>query len=201
MRLRNADFPESATCGIGRRNGQMTMQYVSTRGEAPDSDFPTRSLPGLRATAGSMCRSDWPQFSAAEIRAMRGLPYPDLAIRLLTPFLGGEIDACRLRAAGARSLRDVPPRRRLPAGADRRQHLRPRAVPRPDAGLQGCGDAASGAADGPCAGRARRSARRSSAPPRATPAARRSTPSPGATAPTSSSCFRTARFRRCSSGR
>src|SRR5690606_18325944 len=36
--------------------------------------------------------TEWPKFSEAEIRAMRGLPYPDLAVRLLTPFLGGEID-------------------------------------------------------------------------------------------------------------
>jgi threonine synthase len=36
---------------------------------------------------------EWPHFSTAEISAMRGLAYPDLAIRVLSPFLGDEIPA------------------------------------------------------------------------------------------------------------
>ena len=71
----------------------MTMNYISTRGEAPALGFSDAVLTGLARDGGLYIPSEWPQFSAAEIRAMRGLAYPDLAIRLLTPFLGGEIAA------------------------------------------------------------------------------------------------------------
>lgn len=67
------------------------MQYVSTRGEAPVLGFSDVLLAGLARDGGLYVPAEWPQFSAAEIRAMRGLSYPDLAVRLLTPFLGGEI--------------------------------------------------------------------------------------------------------------
>ncbi|TIX43298.1 MAG: pyridoxal-phosphate dependent enzyme, partial [Mesorhizobium sp.] len=69
------------------------MQYVSTRGEAPALGFSDAVLAGLARDGGLYLPSAWPQFSLAEIRAMRGLAYPDLAIRVLSPFLGGEIAA------------------------------------------------------------------------------------------------------------
>lgn len=69
------------------------MQYVSTRGEAPALGFSDAVLAGLARDGGLYVPREWPQFSAAETRAMRGLPYADLAIRVLTPFLGGEIAA------------------------------------------------------------------------------------------------------------
>lgn len=67
------------------------MQYVSTRGEAPALGFSDAVLTGLARDGGLYVPRTWPQFSAQEIRAMRGLAYPDLAMRVLTPFLGGEI--------------------------------------------------------------------------------------------------------------
>ncbi|WP_394890792.1 threonine synthase [Mesorhizobium sp. AaZ16] len=67
------------------------MRYVSTRGEAPALGFSDTVLAGLARDGGLYIPDSWPEFSVAEIRAMRGLTYPDLAIRLLTPFLGGEI--------------------------------------------------------------------------------------------------------------
>ena len=69
------------------------MQYVSTRGEAPALGFSDAVLAGLARDGGLYVPREWPQFSPSEIRAMRGLAYPDLAIRVLTPFLGGEIAA------------------------------------------------------------------------------------------------------------
>jgi len=68
------------------------MQYISTRGEAPALGFRDVVLAGLARDGGLYVPREWPRFSTDEIRAMRGLPYPDLAVRLLTPFLGGEID-------------------------------------------------------------------------------------------------------------
>ncbi|MBZ9964986.1 threonine synthase [Mesorhizobium sp. BR1-1-2] len=69
------------------------MQYVSTRGEAPALGFCDAVLTGLARDGGLYVPRQWPQFSMAEIRAMRGLAYPDLAIRVLSPFLGDEIPA------------------------------------------------------------------------------------------------------------
>ncbi|MGO4832384.1 threonine synthase [Rhizobiaceae sp. 2RAB30] len=68
------------------------MKYVSTRGDAPDLGFSDALLTGLARDGGLYVPGEWPSFSVADIRAMRGLPYPDLARRLLTPFVGGEID-------------------------------------------------------------------------------------------------------------
>ena len=68
------------------------MQYVSTRGEAPVLGFSDALLAGLARDGGLYVPREWPQFSAAEIRAMRGLAYPDLAVRVLTPFVDGEIE-------------------------------------------------------------------------------------------------------------
>ncbi|TIN91587.1 MAG: threonine synthase [Mesorhizobium sp.] len=69
------------------------MQYVSTRGEAPALGFSDAVLAGLARDGGLYVPREWPQFSPSEIRAMRGLAYPDLAIRVLSPFLGSEIPA------------------------------------------------------------------------------------------------------------
>lgn len=67
------------------------MRYVSTRGEAPQLGFSDAILAGLARDGGLYVPADWPKFSPADIRAMRGLAYPELAIRVLTPFLGGEV--------------------------------------------------------------------------------------------------------------
>ncbi|KQZ15745.1 threonine synthase [Mesorhizobium sp. Root554] len=69
------------------------MRYVSTRGEAPVLGFSDAILTGLARDGGLYVPQEWPHFSADDIRAMRGLPYADLAIRVLTPFVGGEISA------------------------------------------------------------------------------------------------------------
>ncbi len=67
------------------------MQYVSTRGEAPALGFSDALLAGLARDGGLYVPQVWPKFSSAEVRAMRGLSYPQLAVRVLTPFLGGEV--------------------------------------------------------------------------------------------------------------
>ena len=68
------------------------MRYVSTRGGAPELGFRDVLLAGLARDGGLYVPAEWPQLSHDEIRALRGLSYPELAVRLLTPFLGGEID-------------------------------------------------------------------------------------------------------------
>ncbi len=69
------------------------MRYVSTRGEAPALGFSDAVLAGLARDGGLMVPERWPEFSAAEMRRWRGLPYPDLAIQVLTPFVAGELAA------------------------------------------------------------------------------------------------------------
>jgi threonine synthase len=67
------------------------MRYISTRGEAPAVGFSDALLAGLARDGGLYVPEVWPHFGTDEIRAMRGMAYPDLAVRLLTPFLGGDI--------------------------------------------------------------------------------------------------------------
>jgi threonine synthase len=67
------------------------MRYVSTRGHAPDLGFCDAVLTGLARDGGLYVPEQWPSFSADEIRAMRGLPYADIALRVIAPFVDGEI--------------------------------------------------------------------------------------------------------------
>jgi threonine synthase len=63
------------------------MQYVSTRGSAPALDFEGVTLAGLASDGGLYLPAEWPRFTAAQIRDMRGLAYPDLAARIMAPFV------------------------------------------------------------------------------------------------------------------
>jgi threonine synthase len=69
------------------------MRYISTRGEAPALGFSDTLLAGLARDGGLYLPEEWPHFGTADIRALRGLSYPEMAVRLLTPFTGREIDA------------------------------------------------------------------------------------------------------------
>lgn len=74
------------------------MKYVSTRGQAPVLGFEEVLLAGLARDGGLYVPESWPQFSADEIRAMRGLPYSEIAARVMLPFLGGAIAEDDFRA-------------------------------------------------------------------------------------------------------
>ena len=65
------------------------MRYISTRGQAPVRDFSGVLLAGLAEDGGLYLPETWPQISADELRALRGLPYADLAARVIQPFVGG----------------------------------------------------------------------------------------------------------------
>ncbi|MCV0395689.1 MAG: threonine synthase [Rhizobiaceae bacterium] len=69
----------------------MTTTYISTRGNAPALGFRDAMLTGLARDGGLYLPETWPNFSKSEIQSMRGMPYADLAIRVLTPFVEGEI--------------------------------------------------------------------------------------------------------------
>ncbi|MBA4007629.1 MAG: threonine synthase [Erythrobacter sp.] len=74
------------------------MQYVSTRGSAPALDFEGVTLAGLASDGGLYVPAQWPRFSADEIRALRGLAYPDLAARIMAPFVAGSLTEDELLA-------------------------------------------------------------------------------------------------------
>ncbi len=67
------------------------MQYISTRGQAPVQDFAGVLLAGLAEDGGLYVPDAWPHLSHADLRALRGLPYHELAARVLHSFVGASI--------------------------------------------------------------------------------------------------------------
>ena len=68
------------------------MRYISTRGQAPVRDFAGVLLAGLAEDGGLYMPESWPQFGPDDWHALRALPYPRLAARILAPFAAGSID-------------------------------------------------------------------------------------------------------------
>ncbi len=79
------------------------MQYVSTRGSAPTLDFAGVTLAGLANDGGLYVPAEWPQFSRDEIASMRGLPYAELAARVMQPFVGDCLTPESLRRLTAKA--------------------------------------------------------------------------------------------------
>jgi threonine synthase len=67
------------------------MRYISTRGQAPARDFADVLLAGLAEDGGLFMPDSWPHFSPSDWRAMRALPYAELAARVMQPFIGTAI--------------------------------------------------------------------------------------------------------------
>jgi len=79
------------------------MKYVSTRGSAPSLDFAGVTLAGLASDGGLYVPAEWPQFTQEEIAAMCGLPYAELAARVMQPFVGDCLTPERLRELTAKA--------------------------------------------------------------------------------------------------
>ncbi len=69
------------------------MKYISTRGEAPPLAFDEAMLAGLAPDGGLYVPESWPRFSADDIAGLEGLSYAELAVRIMTPFLGDALPA------------------------------------------------------------------------------------------------------------
>jgi threonine synthase len=67
------------------------LNYISTRGKAPRLAFDDVLLAGLARDGGLYVPDTWPRFSAADMVALEGLPYAELATRVMMPYLGGTI--------------------------------------------------------------------------------------------------------------
>ena len=72
------------------------MEYISTRASAPALDFAGATLAGLASDGGLYLPREWPRFTAEEIAAMAGLPYAELAARVMQPFVGDSLSPARL---------------------------------------------------------------------------------------------------------
>ncbi|HSG95925.1 MAG TPA: threonine synthase [Afifellaceae bacterium] len=68
------------------------MRYVSTRGEAPPIGFQDVILTGLAPDGGLYLPEQWPVLSDAEIAALAGKPYAEIAAAIICRFTGGEVD-------------------------------------------------------------------------------------------------------------
>jgi threonine synthase len=68
------------------------MRYISTRGQAPSLGFADVTLAGLASDGGLYVPENWPQVTPETQREWRKFSYPELASRMMLPFLGGEID-------------------------------------------------------------------------------------------------------------
>ena len=67
------------------------MQYLSTRGRAPVLGFEDAMLAGLARDGGLYLPESWPQISADEIAGFVGMPYAQVAIRVMRDFVGADI--------------------------------------------------------------------------------------------------------------
>ncbi len=72
------------------------MKYVSTRGQSPELEFEEVLLAGLARDGGLYVPVEWPQLSERKIRAMAGLPYGEVALRVMKPFIGPAVPDAEL---------------------------------------------------------------------------------------------------------
>lgn len=67
------------------------MRYISTRGQAPVLGFEDVLLAGLASDGGLYVPENLPKFTQEEISSWAGLPYHELAFKVMQPFVKGSI--------------------------------------------------------------------------------------------------------------
>jgi threonine synthase len=83
-------------------SGTANMNYLSTRGNAPQTGFSDILLGGLMADGGLSLPAEYPPITDAELTAMRSMSYAELAFTLLSKF-ATDIPAEDLRAITAKT--------------------------------------------------------------------------------------------------
>jgi len=73
------------------------VKYESTRGGCPQQNFEQVLLTGLAPDGGLYVPTELPHFSLGEIASWRELSYPELAMKVIAPFIGDEIPTQDLR--------------------------------------------------------------------------------------------------------
>lgn len=79
------------------------MRYVSTRGQAPDLSFEEAMLTGLARDGGLYLPETIPVLRNAEIAAFEGLPYEEVAYRVMAPYVGDAFSEEEFRGIIARA--------------------------------------------------------------------------------------------------
>jgi threonine synthase len=75
------------------------MRYVSTRGQAPVLGFGEAVLTGLARDGGLYVPETVPVMPRADIAALAGLPYEEVAFRVMHPFVGDAFTVAEFRSA------------------------------------------------------------------------------------------------------
>lgn len=73
------------------------MKYISTRGGGVPQTFEQVLLTGLAPDGGLYVPAELPHFSQEELASWKSLSYPELALKIVSPFIGDEIPAEALR--------------------------------------------------------------------------------------------------------
>ena len=74
------------------------MRYISTRGQAPTLNFEDVLLAGLASDGGLYVPENLPRFTQEEIASWAGLPYHELAFKVMRPFVGDSISDADFKA-------------------------------------------------------------------------------------------------------
>ena len=90
------------------------MRYISTRDTSEPGladagasrNFADVLLAGLAEDGGLFVPESWPHFSLADWRALRGLPYAELAARVMQPFVGDAVPFATLQRLCRESYAD-----------------------------------------------------------------------------------------------
>jgi threonine synthase len=68
------------------------VKYVSTRGSAPVLTFDDVLLTGLARDGGLYVPESWPQLTDEQLRSFASMPYADVAVEVMWPFVEGTIE-------------------------------------------------------------------------------------------------------------
>jgi threonine synthase len=90
------------------------MRYISTRGQAPILGFEEVLRAGLARDGGLYVPEALPRMGAPEIAALAGLPYEEVALRVIRPFVSGAFDDDALSGMIARAYAGIPHPARAP---------------------------------------------------------------------------------------
>ncbi len=74
------------------------MHYISTRGAAPELSFEAAMLTGLARDGGLYVPASVPVMAAADIAALAGQSYEEIAFRVMWPFIGDTFTEAEFRA-------------------------------------------------------------------------------------------------------
>lgn len=82
------------------------MKYISTRGGGSEQTFEQVLLTGLAPDGGLYVPAELPTFTQAQMQGWKSLGYVDLALEIVAPFIGDEIDQADLRRIITESYAD-----------------------------------------------------------------------------------------------